>query len=181
MLRDQEARPTDLKGMRWHPAGSHLAYDLCLLPDFLGIAAYRLEPTMANLLASIDFTINAILFDVDRQTIAEQGCTAAVRDRVIDFNSRRMPDKGLIAYRALLMAHKTGFQFAAPVFDFLRNRLEVSVLRQVKGYLQAKLGKAAGAAVMDAYDALCHHHSYQAYRAWYQAARHSSMTPSLCG
>ena len=142
MLKDQPARPTDLKGLRWRPAGSDLAYDLCLLPDFLGIAAYRLEPTMANLLASIDFTINAILFDVDRQTIAEQGCTAAVRERVIDFNSRRIPDKGLIAYRALLMAHKTGFHLAAPVFDFLRNRLEVGVLRQVKGYLQAKLGKA---------------------------------------
>lgn len=165
MLEDQEARPTDLKGMRWHPAGSALAYDLCLLPDFLGIAAYRLEPTMANLLAGIDFTINAVLFDVVRRTVVEKGCTAAIRNRVIDFNSRRIPDKGLIAYRALLMAHKTGFRLSAPVFDYLRNRMEVAILRHVKGYLHAKLGKAAAAVVMGEYDALCRHHTYDAYRA----------------
>ncbi len=182
MLKDQKARPTDLKGMRWHPADSPLAYDLCLLHDFLGIAAYRLEPTMANLLAGIDFTINAILFDVDRRTVAEQGCTAAVRKREIDFNSRRIPDKALIAYRALLMAHKTGFHLGPPVFDFLRNRLEVGALRQIKGYLQAKLGKAAAAVVMGGYDALCRHHSYQAYRAsWAKAALHSSRDHSFGG
>lgn len=164
LLADQEARPTDLKGMRWRPAGSALAYDLCLLPDFLVIAAFRLEPTLANLLAGIDFTINAILYDVDRRRLVERGCTTAVQAGMIDFNSRWIPDKGLIAYRGLLMAHKTGFRLAAPVFDFLRNRLEVGVLRQVKGYLRAKQGKATAAAVMEAYDALCRHPTYDAYR-----------------
>lgn len=137
---------------------------------------------MANLLAGIDFTINAILFDVDRRTVAEQGCTAAVRKREIDFNSRRIPDKALIAYRALLMAHKTGFHLGPPVYDFLRNRLEVGALRQIKGYLQAKLGKAAAAVVMGGYDALCRHHSYQAYWAsWAKAALHSSRDHSFGG
>jgi hypothetical protein len=182
MLKDQAARPTDLKGMRWHPAGSDLVYDLCLLHDFLGIAAYRLEPTMSNLLAGIDFTINAILFDVDRRSVVERGCTAAIQAGEIDFNSRRIPDKGLLAYRALLMAHKTGFRLSPSVFDYLRNRLEVGVLRQVKGYLQAKLGKAAAAVVMGGYDALCRHHSYQAYRAsWAKAALHSSRDHSFGG
>jgi hypothetical protein len=165
VLGDQATRPTDLKGLRWYPAGSDLAYDLCLLPDFLGIAAYRLQPTMTHLLAGIDFTINAILFDLDRRSVLEGHCTAAVRARVIDFNSPRIPDKGLIAYRALLMAHKTGFRFSETVFDYLVKRLEVGVLRQVKGYLQAKLGKTAAAVVMGTYDALCRHHSYDAYLA----------------
>ena len=164
VLADQPAVPTDLKGMRWHPAGSDLVYDLSLLPDFLVIDAYGLDPTPENLLASIDFTINAILYDVRHGTLVERGCSAAVRSRVIDFNSRRIPDKGLMAYRILLMAHKTGFRLAEPVFDFVRHRLELETVRGLKGLLRAKVGKGTAAEIMALYDALCRHHSYGDYR-----------------
>lgn len=163
-LADQQAIPTDLKGLRWHPAGSDLVYDLSLLPDFLVIAAYGLDPTPGNLLDCIDFTINAILYDVHRRTLVERGCTAAVRNRVIDFNGRRIPDKGLMAYRILLMAHKTGFRLAEPVFDFVRHRLELETVRCLKGLLRAKVGKTTAAGIMAAYDALCRHRSYGDYR-----------------
>lgn len=163
-LTGQSAEPTDLKGVRWHPVSSVLAYDLCLLPDFLVIDFYHLDPTLENLLAGIDLTINAITYDVLRQTLLEKGCTAAVRERRIDFNSRLIPDKGLIAYRILLMAHKTGFHLAPPAFQYLREQLTLENLGYVKRLLRAKVGKAAAAAIMGAYDDLCRCPSYEAYR-----------------
>lgn len=54
ILKDQTVEPTDLKGMRWQPFSSDFSYDLCLLPNFVVIAAYHLDPTMENLLTSID-------------------------------------------------------------------------------------------------------------------------------
>ena len=163
-LHDQPTKPTDLKGLRWQPAGSDLAYDLSLLPDFFVIDAYRLDPTLENFLQSIDFTINAIVYDVRHGTLTERGCTAAVRARVIDFNGRRIPDKGLMAYRILLMAHKTGFRLGEPVFDFVRYGLELDTVRHLKGLLRAKVGKATAADIMAAYDDLCRHRSFEAYR-----------------
>ncbi|MBR9985802.1 MAG: hypothetical protein KFF68_07825 [Desulfosarcina sp.] len=97
---DQAVEPVALKGLRWYPVSSGLAYDLCLLPDFLVIDTCHLEPTMDNLLNGIDFTVNAILYDYRRNTLIEKGCTAAVTDRMIDLNSSFIPDKRLIAYLA---------------------------------------------------------------------------------
>jgi len=63
------------------------------------------------------------------------------------------------------MAHKTGFHLDAPVFDFVRYRLDVDTVRRMKGLLRAKAGKATAADIMAAYDDLCRHRSYEAYRA----------------
>ncbi len=161
----QSAEPTDLNGMRWHPVGSDLVFDLCLLPDFVVIEAAGWAPTFDNLLAGIDFTMNAIVYDVQRHRLVERGCRAAVRERTIAFNSRLIPDKGLIAYRILLMAHKTGFALAPPVFAFLRQQIPLETLTQVKGLLRAKQGKAAAQAIMADYNRLCHCPSYAAYLA----------------
>jgi hypothetical protein len=164
-LRDQRVEPTDLKGMRWHPALSGLPYDLCLLPDFLMIDIFHREPTVEKLLAGIDFTINAIIYDYRRQMLIEKGCTAAVSAKVIDFNCDLMPDKGLIAYRILRMSHRTGFSLALPVFNFVRKRLELETLTYLKGLLRAKLGKAAATAILADYDRLCRYASHEAYLA----------------
>jgi len=163
-LRGEAFHPTDLKGWRWHPAGAELAWDLCLLPDFLVIAAYGLAPTLENLLAGIDLTINAVAWDLRRGRLLEQGCRAAVQARTIAFNSPRIPDKGLMAYRILLMAHKTGFHLARPVFDFLRTRLEVETLSHLRSLLRAKQGRAAAKTLLAAYDDLVRYPSYEAYR-----------------
>lgn len=41
LFRDQKIEPTDLKGLRWYPRDSHLAYDLGVLADFLVIQQSR--------------------------------------------------------------------------------------------------------------------------------------------
>jgi hypothetical protein len=163
LLKDQQIRPTDLKGLRWQPAGSRLAYDISLLGDFFLIDHYQLEPTLENFLECIDFTINAVVFDVRQQLLHDAGCAAAVRARMIAFNSHRMPDKVLIAYRILLMAHKTRFRLAEPVFNFLRCRLDLDTVRQLKGLLHAKAGKTVAAAIMASFDDVCCYHTYDAY------------------
>ena len=163
MLDDQITRPTDLKGLRWQPESSAYAHDLCLLPDFLVIHTYRLDPTMENLLAGIDFTINAIIYDYRRRTLVEYGCLAAIRDRIIDFNSRLIPDKSLIAYRILLMAHKTGFRLSEMVFQYLTQRLDVETLVRLKRSLRAKQGKREAIAIMRELDRFCKHGSYAVY------------------
>ena len=109
--------------------------------------------------------VNAIIYDYRRQRLIEKGCTAAVRAKVIDFNCDLMPDKGLIAYRILLMSHRTGFPLALPVFDFVRNRLALETLTYLKGLLRAKLGKAAATAILADYNRLCRYGSHEAYLA----------------
>ncbi len=163
-LAGERVAPTELAGLRWDPAPGGPAFDLCLLPDFLVIARFRLAPTADNLLSGIDLTCNAAVLDLRRGTLTEKGCTAAVAARIIDFNSPLVPDKGLIAYRALLMGHKTGFAFARGVYRFLRNRLDLDALNRVKGMLTAKAGKEVAGKVMGGYDTLCRHPSYEAYR-----------------
>jgi hypothetical protein len=165
VLGDQPTRPTDLKGIRWQPPESDMAYDLSLLTDFLVIAVYGLEPTLDNLLTGIDFTMNAIIYDFRRRTLVEKGCTAAIQSRRLDFNSRLIPDKSLMAYRILLMAYKTGFCLGEPVFNFLRHRLDLDTVRELKGLLRAKVGKTTAAAIMARFDDLCRYHAYDAYRA----------------
>ncbi|WP_319405457.1 hypothetical protein [uncultured Desulfosarcina sp.] len=165
VLSDQTAEPTDLKGMRWYPVSSALAYDLCLLVDFVVIDVGHLAPTMGNLLSGIDFTVNAVIYDFHRKMLFENGCTAAVRDRVIDFNSRFIPDKQLIAYRILLMGYKTGFNLSQPVFQYLKTRLDVATVIQLKGLFRAKVGKTMTTAIMSEYNKWCKYPTYNAYLA----------------
>jgi hypothetical protein len=165
ILDEQTVEPTDLKGIRWFPEASALAYDLCLLPNFLVIATCHLDPTPANLLAGIDFTMNAVIYDYGRRTLTENGCIAAIHDRIIDFNCRLIPDKFLIAYRVLLFAHKTGFRLSPTVFQFVTKRLELETLSRLNRLFRAKRGKTAASAIMRGYDRLCEYASYAAYRA----------------
>jgi|GEM_PF-587395 len=179
ILVHQPAEPTDLKGMRWHPAGSDLVFDLCRLSDFVVIDTAGWAPTLDNLLAGIDFTMNAIAYDVHRHRLVERGCRAAIRERTIAFNSGMIPDKGLIAYRILLMAHKTGFALAPPVFAFLRQQVALETLVQVKGLLRAKQGKAAAQAIMADYNRLCRFPSHSAYLAeWSNPSTSKTLHPA---
>jgi hypothetical protein len=165
LLRDQPTHPTDLKGLRWQPDSSALAYDLCLLPDFVVIDIGHLEPTVENLLTGIDFTVNAIIYDLNRNTLVERGCLAAIGNRTIAFNSRLIPGRKLIAYRILLIRHKTGFNLAEPVFDFINSRLDLETVTHLKRLFRAKLGQSLAAAIMEDVDALWQYRSYAAYMA----------------
>jgi hypothetical protein len=165
LVRDQQIEQTDLKGVRWYPQASDLAFDLGVLADFIVIQHGHLEPNPENLLAGIDFTMNAVVYDSHRQRLLEKGCTAAIRDRLIDFNSRIIPYKLLMAYRILLMSYKTGFIFSEPVFLYMRNRLELETLTKLKKLFAAKVGKFKAAIIMELYTRLCRFHSYEDYRA----------------
>jgi len=164
-LAGQTFEQTDLKGFRWHPEGSRLPYDLCLLPDFVIIEACHLAPTMENLLNSIDFTVNAILFDVRDRSLVEKGCTKDIRKRRIDFNCHLIPNRELIAYRILLMGHKTGFTLSEAVFEFLKHRLELDAVTHLLKIIRSKLDKQTADAVTEEYDALCRCRDYDAYLA----------------
>jgi hypothetical protein len=109
------------------------------------------------------FTVNAVLYDFHSRTLVERGCTAAVRDRVIEFNSRLIPDKRLIAYRILLMGHKTGFKLSAPVFHFVKYKLDLETLTALQGLFRAKVGKAGADVIMGEYNKLCRYPSHHAY------------------
>jgi hypothetical protein len=165
LLANQRFEITDFKGVRWYPARSNVTFDLGLLNDFVVIDSCHLEPTMENLLAGIDFTVNAILYDVRAQTLVENGCTASIAERVIDFNSRLIPDKRLIAYRILLIRHKTGFNLSDAVFRFVKCRLELETITRLKRLFKAKLGKPMAKKIMDDYNAMCKYPSYGAYLA----------------
>jgi hypothetical protein len=164
-LRDQQIEQTDLKGIRWYPQASDLAFDLGVLADFVVIQHGHLEPSLENLLAGIDFTMNAVVYDPQGQRLLENGCTGAIRDRRLDFNSRIIPDKRLMAYRILLMGYKTGFIFSKPVFLYVRNRLELETLTKLKKLFTAKVGKSKAAIILESYTRLCRFHSYEDYLA----------------
>lgn len=163
VLGDLETRPMDLGGLRWQPESSPYAYDLCLLPHFIIIHTYRLEPTLKTLLTGLDLTINAVIYDYRRQILYDNGCLAAIRGRCIDFNCQFFPDKCLIAYRLLLMAHKTGFRFSKATFQFLTQRLDVDTFDPLKRLMREKQGKVLATAIMQRLDRLLKYATYSVY------------------
>ena len=78
---------------------------------------------------------------------------------------RLIPDRKLIAYRILLIGHKTGFNLAEPVFDFIKTRLDLETATHLKKLFWAKLGPSMAAAIMEDFDAHCKYASYEAYMA----------------
>lgn len=165
LLAGEVIEPTDLGGIRWHPADSAYAFDLCPLDRFFYFETYGLAPTIDHLLESIDFTVNAAVFDTVRKTLRENGCITAVERREIDFNAQRFPSRLLIAYRILLMRHKTDFFLAEPVFTFVKNQIDLDTLDDLKALLQSKVGKPQATAVMADYDRISAYRTYAAYRA----------------
>jgi hypothetical protein len=151
-LAGQNFHRTELDGLRWRPAKSNYAYDICLLPNFVVVAKYRLTPTVQNLLASIDFTVNAIGYDIDRHILHEHGCISAIKNRLIEFNTRRMVNKLLLAYRILLIHHKTGFQLSTEVQSFLKSQIDFDTLGRLKDLLKAKQGANAAKIILKDYD-----------------------------
>lgn len=164
-LAGEKLETTDLKGVRWHPGDSQFSFDLCRLQDFIVIEAGGFKPTRENLLRGIDFSINAIVYDCKHNILSERGCTADVRKRRIAFNSSVIPDKKLMGYRIVLMAHKTGFALSRTVFQFVRDRLDLETVIELKRLFKAKLGGAMATALMQTYDRICQSPAYDVYLA----------------
>ncbi len=83
-LSGQQKDLTDLRGMRWQPESSDLAFDIYRFCDFVIIQAYRLAPTLESLLQTLGFTLNAVVFEVGDRQLYENGRLAAIQERRLD-------------------------------------------------------------------------------------------------
>lgn len=158
-----DVRPTELGGWRWHPPESAMAYDFCLLPNFIIIANYHLAPTLQNLLASIDLTVNAVIYDIFNEKLYETRCISAIEQRVIDFNTRRLLNRLLLVYRILLIHYKIEFRLSEQVFAFLKLQNNLETLNALKPLLVNKQGKDRARAILTEYERICRFHSYADY------------------
>ena len=154
---------TELGGLRWRPESSSYVYDICLLPNFHIIAKYRLAPTLSNFLATIDFTVNAVTFDINTHRFVERGCRSAIAHRLIDFNTTYMINKAILAYRIVLIRHKTGFRLTRPTFTFLKHQIDFNGLNTLRTMFIAKQGKAMAAGLIADYDRICAFNRYGDY------------------
>jgi hypothetical protein len=156
--------PTELGGLRWLPAQSRYAFDLSRLQDFVIFQKYKIEPSLENLLAAVDFTFNAIVYDQKLATLHENRCLQSVRQRLLDFNSTMFYNRETTAYRALLLRFKTGFILSESVFDFLKTNVDIRVLEFVKNLLFARLPVDRAKAVLDDYARISGFKDYRQYR-----------------
>jgi hypothetical protein len=163
LLEGEVFEETDLGGVRWHPKSSDVAFDLCLLPKFVLVQKYRLRPTRENLLNCIDFTVNAIVFDVTAGKLYERKCIAAIENRCMDFNTHRFYTKQLLAYRILFIRYKTGFMLSEAIFSYMKHQLALPDLSDLKGLFKKKLGKKKARVLMSDYDHLCSFSNYADY------------------
>ncbi len=144
LLAGQAFESTDLGGVRWRPASSDYAFDLCPLSKFIILVKNHLSATVENLLACIDFTANAAVFDIEEQRLHESHCIAAVENRLLDFNTTRFITKLLLSYRIVLIGYKTGFTLSKGLFAYLKNQVDVDTLSNLKSVLKQKVGKKTG-------------------------------------
>ncbi|MFZ7128476.1 MAG: hypothetical protein ACOWWM_20165 [Desulfobacterales bacterium] len=159
----QRFEVTELGGVRWVPPACEYAFDLCALSSFIVLEKSGLAPSVPHLLDCLDFSVNAVIYDTAREVLHEKGCIAAVQRREIDFNAPLYFSKLLIAYRALLIRHKTGFHVSEPVFEFLKYQLDLDTLKDLKKAFRSKTGEPMAKAVMEDYDTICsfkNHHEY---------------------
>jgi hypothetical protein len=162
---------TDMQGLRWHPAASPYAFDLCLLPRFIVIERFGLPADLQHLLRGIDFSVNAAVYQVTTRKLFQSKCIEAIRRRIIDFNSGLVADRHIMIYRVFLIAHKTGFRISAPVFRFLRRYLDLETMEWLDAVNRGKHGKQRAAAIRKAYDAVAGASTYERYLASRMAER----------
>jgi hypothetical protein len=94
------------------------------------------------LLATIDFNVNALLFDVKKNHFYEKGAINAIKEKTIGFNAEKTYDKGLLAYRLLLIRHKIGFypsRRSIQVFTY--RHVDLDMMLWIKKTLESKVGK----------------------------------------
>ena len=160
-----ELRPTELGGIRWISDLSPYSFDIGLLPKFVIIEKFRLDPTPRSLLSAIDFDVNAIMWDWARQQALASGCVEAAARKVMDFNTTFVFDKLLLAYRILLIHHKTGFSLSKNIFDYIKTAVDLETLKKLKTTLVSKLGKRTGREIMKSCDGICLCRSYEEHLA----------------
>ncbi len=125
---------------------------------------YGIQPSLQNLLSAVDFTFNAIAYDRKSARLHQTCSLQAIAQRRLDFNSKWILSRKVIAYRVLLLRFKTGFILSEAVFDFLKTNVDVEVLTFVKNLLQTRLPPDTVKAVLDDYRRISGFKDYEQYR-----------------
>jgi hypothetical protein len=163
MLAKEKYENTDFGGIRWYPEKSCFSFDLSLLDNFLPIKKFRMEPNIDSLLETIDFTVNTLLFGVKNEIFYEKGALEGIKKKVIGFNAEKTYDKGLLAYRLLLIRHKIGFYPSREAFRFLRTTIDLDTMAWIKKTLKSKVDKKVYKGVLEDYDRICMFKNYDDY------------------
>jgi len=159
----QKFKKTELGGIRWEPMLYGPAFDICMLPDFVIIKKARLAPTLENLLRTIDFTANAVVFDLKTRQLHQTKCIKAVCNRVLDFNTLVRLNKVMLVYRILVIRFKTGFYLAEQVFSFVKQCVDLNTLVALRKVLISKQGKDTACMIMDDYNRIAGYRDYSEY------------------
>jgi hypothetical protein len=164
ILTGEKFKNTDFGGVRWYPKNSVYSFDLSLLDNFLPIEKFHLEPDIDNLLATIDFNVNTLIFEVKNNHFYEKGAFNGIKEKIIGFNAQKTYDKGFLAYRLLLIRHKIGFYPSREAFRFLRCAVDLDMMLWIKKTLESKVGKELGEIVLADYDRICLYKNYEDYK-----------------
>ena len=154
---------TDLGGVRWRPEDTDLPFDICMLPDFVILKKYHLQPNLKNLLATIDYTVNTVVFDYRRRALHERNCIADIYRRYINFNTRLFYNKKSTAFRSLVLRFKTDFRLSESVFYFLKNDINIEILEFLTNIFRARFDREKSKALMDDYDRITGYRDYSDY------------------
>ena len=164
ILKRETFKMTDFGGVRWYPKNSIYSFDLSLLDNFLPIQKFHLKPDIHNLLATIDFDVNTLIFEVKENRFYEMGAINAIKEKTIGFNAKETYDKGLLAYRLLLIRHKTGFYPSRDAFRFIRNAVDLDMMLWIKRTLESKVGKELCELILEDYDKICLCKNYEEHK-----------------
>ena len=153
-----------LGGIEWRPRTCPLSFDICLLENFVILQAYRMAPSLENFLASIDFTMNTLIYDVRRVRLYDGGAIQDIKRRLMEFHSRKLFSRPLTAYRILLLSLKTGFKLSSPVFRYIKQQVDIDTLMALKKILASRYDRNHREALLLEYDRLCAFPDYESYR-----------------
>ena len=153
----------DLGGVRWRPKNTALPLDICLLKDFVILEKYHMEPNLENFLETIDFTVNAAVFDHRRRRLHSGRCFEDVAGRTIDFNSRLLYTKASTAFRTLVLRNKTGFRLSETVFYFLKNDIDVETVLFLKHLFKSRFKREKTHRLMTDFNRISRFRDYRGY------------------
>lgn len=164
ILSQEKITKTALGGIRWYPEKTDLYIDLCLLSDFIVIEGLNLKPSLDNLILNIDFSVNAIVFDVKKEHIYERNCIKSISARVLDFNSNLIYDKLIMVYRIILFSEKLRFILSERAFNYIKTAVDIDLLISLKRAYISNLGKEKAMEILKFYNRIVKYRDYGSYR-----------------
>jgi hypothetical protein len=135
------------------------------MKEFVVLVRLKLSPTLENLLSTIDFTMNTLVFDLTQHRLLQKNALRDIRQRLVAFNTRVFYTPLAVCYRCLLLRRKTGFAFSKAVYRFLRREVDIDTLEAMRQLLRVRQGKALARQILNDYDRVCTSRDYAQYRA----------------